>query len=132
MLTRVTSALDAETEHLVEQTIGCAIEVHRALGPGYLEGVYGDAMAIELDHRGLKFGREVPVSVKYRDQHLRIHRLDLVVDGKVLVELKSVERLDSVHQSQVVSYLRASKLQIGLLINFNVAILKTGLRRVVL
>jgi GxxExxY protein len=132
MLTRTTPALDAETEVLVERIIGCAITVHKTLGPGFLEAVYQDALAIELDEAGLTFLREVSVPLTYRGRALRAHRLDLVVDDRVLVELKAVERLDPVHHSQVVSYLKVSGLRVGLLMNFSQQSLKSGLRRLVL
>jgi GxxExxY protein len=132
MLTRTTGVLDPETEELVEQTIGCAIVVHKTLGPGYLEAIYHDALAIELDEAGLAFEREVSVPLLYRGRPLRAYRLDLVVGGSVLVELKAVDRLDPVHFSQVISYLKASGLRVGLLMNFNRQKLTAELRRIVL
>lgn len=131
-MTRVRPALDAETERLVERTIGCAIEVHRVLGPGYLEGIYQDALAIELDYVGLAFEREVPITLTYRGRPLRGHRLDLVVGGRVLLELKSVEQLAPVHYAQVGSYLKAAGLRVGLLMNFNKPTLVSALKRIVL
>jgi GxxExxY protein len=132
MLTRVHSLLPERVERTVETAIGCAIEVHRRLGPGFLEGVYHDAMAIELEVSGLLARREVPVVLSYRDRPLREHRLDLVVEDCVILELKAVERLERIHRAQVISYLRASGLRVGLLINFNTEQLKSGLRRIVL
>jgi GxxExxY protein len=89
MLTRAHSRLPAEVERTVEASIGCAIEVHRRLGPGFLEGgVYQDAMVIELEVAGLSTRREVPVAVSYRGRPLRVHRLDLIVGGSVILELK--------------------------------------------
>lgn len=131
MITRVTSALDAETEDVVTRVIGCAIHVHSVLGPGFLETLYHDAMAIELEVRGLRFEREVFTPVRYRDRVLRGHRLDLVVAGRVVVELKAIDRLDAIHTSQVVAYLKASGLRVGLLMNFNTPVLKSALRRIV-
>jgi GxxExxY protein len=131
VLTRANTILDPETELTVGRTIGCAIEVHRALGPGYLEAIYQDAMAIELAAAGLPFEREVLTPVYYRGHLLRGHRLDLVVARRVVVELKAVERLDAIHTSQVVAYLKASCLRLGLLMNFNAPALKSGLRRIV-
>ena len=93
MLSRTNPACSAEVEALIARTIGCAIQVHRTLGPGYTEAVYHDALAIELDIAHLPFEREFPVTVMYRDRPLRRHRLDLVVGGAVVVELKAVERL---------------------------------------
>jgi GxxExxY protein len=132
MLTRVHSLLPERVERTVETAIGCAIEVHRRLGPGFLEGVYHDAMAIELEVSGLLARRGVPVVLSYRDRPLRGHRLDLVVEDCVILELKAVERLERIHRAQVISYLRASGLRVGLLINFNTEQLKSGLRRIVL
>jgi GxxExxY protein len=89
-------------------------------------------MAIELDLAGLAGRREVPVTLFYRDRPLREHRVDLIVEERIILELKAVERLERIHQAQVISYLRATGLRIGLLMNFNTEQLKSGLRRVVL
>ncbi len=132
MLTRATSPLSVEIEQVAHATIGCAIEVHRRLGPGFLESLYHDAMSIELEVAGLRAQREVPVVVEYRGRPLRQHRLDLVVEGCVIVELKAIERLERIHHAQVISYLRASSLRLGLLMNFNSEQLRSTLRRVVL
>ena len=132
MLTRTRPVLDPETENLVARIIGCALHVHRSLGPGYLEAVYHDAMAVELKVCDLPFQRELFIPIRYREQVLRGHKLDLVVAGKVVVELKAVERLQPIHASQVVAYLRASGLRVGLLMNFNTPILKSALKRIVL
>jgi GxxExxY protein len=131
MLSRVTSDLPFETEQAAERVIGCAIEVHRQLGPGFLEGIYQDALSIELETAGLKFKREVPIILQYRNRPLRPHRLDLVIEGRIIVELKAVEHLDRIHHAQLMSYLRASNIRLGLLFNFNVEILKSAIRRVV-
>ncbi|MCC7178741.1 MAG: GxxExxY protein [Acidobacteria bacterium] len=132
MLVRVKPALDPEREQLVERTIGCALRVHQALGPGYVEAVYHDALAIELHEHGLPFKREFAVPVFYRGRLLRLHRIDLVVADTVIVEVKAVERLEPIHQAQVVSYLKASGLRVALLVNFNTPVLKLALRRIVL
>jgi GxxExxY protein len=132
MLNRTTGVLDADTEDLVTSVIGCALRVHKELGPGYLEAIYHDAMAIELELSGLAYAREVFTPIQYRRRHLRGHRLDLVVERRVVVELKAVERLEAIHTSQVVSYLKAANLKIGLLMNFNTPALKSALKRVVL
>jgi len=132
MLTRARSQMPEATERTVETVIGCAIEVHRRLGPGFLEGVYQDAMIIELDVAGLLARREVPVMLSYRGRPLREHRVDLIVEECVILELKAVDRLDRIHQAQLISYLRATGLRIGLLMNFNTEQLKSALRRVVL
>ena len=129
---RVTTLLPAEVEEIVAETIGCCLRVHRALGPGLLESICARAVCIELAHSGLSFEREKEISLHYRGELVGQHRLDLVVDGRVLVELKSVDRLAPVHHAQVLSYLRASGIRVALLVNFNVPMLKQGLRRIVL
>lgn len=121
-----------ELEQLVADTIGCCIRVHCALGPGLLENIVAAAVCIELDAAGLPFEREKRIPISYRGKFLCHHRLDLVVAEQIVLELKSVERLNPVHHAQVLSYLRAAKLRVGLLINFNVPVLQHGLRRIVL
>jgi GxxExxY protein len=113
--------------------IGAAIEVHRALGPGLLESTYRVCLRHELEQRGLTVASEVPVPVEYRGVRLDCgYRIDLLVEGAVVVELKSVEGLLPVHEAQLITYLRLSGLRVGLLINFNVPVLKDGIvRRVV-
>jgi GxxExxY protein len=131
MLTRVASVLTPELDDLVCRTIGCALEVHKTLGPGYLESIYHKAMRIELQHQQLKYESERSVTISYRGQPLHSQRIDLIVEKQVVVEIKSVERLEHVHKSQVVSYLRATNLRVGVLINFNTDWLKSGIRRIV-
>jgi GxxExxY protein len=116
---RVPTTLPPEVEDIVQRVIGAAIEVHRRLGPGLRERLYEDALKIELQHLGLKFVCQRRVIVEYRGRQLPPQWLDLVVEGCVVVELKAVERLLAVHQSQVLSYLRATGLRIGVLLNFN-------------
>jgi GxxExxY protein len=129
----VKSPLDDATERLVTQIIGCALAVHRQLGPGLLESIYRRAIAIELAEEGCAFGTEKPVPVMYRGQLLCQQRLDIVVEGAVLLEIKAVERLAPIHHAQVLSYLRISRsLRIGLLMNFNTPALPHGLKRIVL
>lgn len=107
--------------------IGGAIEVHRALGPGMLESAYEACLEAELRHRGLRVRRQVPCRLRYRDVDLDCgYRMDMLVEGEVVVELKVVERLAPVHVSQVLSYLRLSRLRTGLLLNFNVDALAAG------
>lgn len=113
--------------------IGAAIEVHRALGPGLLEGIYQQCLAHELTLRGLSFEREKPLPVQYKGIHLDCgYRVDLIVEGRVVVELKAVESLLPVHASQVLTYLKLTGCRLGLLINWNVPVLRDGIRRVVL
>lgn len=129
---RLPSPLTAEAEGAMTETIGCAIAVHRALGPGFLESIYKKAMRIELEVRKIAYECERRVKVKYRDVLIDGQRVDLIIKGLIVVELKSVMRLDDVHTSQLVSYLRTTGLRGGLLINFRVPLLQQGLRRVVL
>ena len=129
---RIASPLPAEIEHFATEIVDAAFEVHKELGPGLLESIYGAAMTIELERRSIPFEREREVLLYYKERPLRMQRLDLVVGGAVLVELKAVERLNPTHHAQVLSYLRASKLRLGLLINFNSAVIKGQIRRVIL
>lgn len=127
----VVSPLSEEEEAIVRGTIGCGIEVHRVLGPGFKEPIYERAFCLELEARHIKFECEKAVEVKYKQWSIPGHRLDLIVAGVVIVEIKSVSKLKTVHRRQVVSYLRATGLRVGLLMNFNTTILKNGLRRIV-
>ena len=118
--------------HITDQVIGAAIEVHRALGPGLLESAYEACLAFELAQRGLKVEPQKPLPVVYKEVHLDCgYRLDLLVENAVIVEIKAVEALAPIHQAQLLSYLRLSSCKVGLLINFNVKVLKDGLRRLV-
>lgn len=115
-----------------ERIIGCALEVHRELGPGLLESVYESALCIELEAAGLPFKRQVGVPLRYKGHLISEHRPDLVVADQVIVEVKSIERLHPVHMAQMITYLRVCHLRVGLLLNFNSAVLKHGIRRVML
>ena len=119
----------AELNRLTEQIIGAAIEVHRRLGPGLVESVYETAMDHELALRGIARDRQVPIRIPYKDIEISGQRLDLLVEGKVIVELKAVESLAPIHRAQLLSYLRAAHLRVGLLINFNVPKLVDGVVR---
>ncbi len=114
---------------LTEKIIGCAIEVHKCLGGGLLEAVYEKAMCIELHGRGLAYECQAVFPVRYKSQCIGEHRADLIVERSVLIELKSVERFDPVFEAQVLTYLRCTRLKLGLLINFYRRLLKTGIRR---
>ena len=131
-LDRVQSSLSDELELLVQQTIGCCLEVHRCLGPGLGERLYHEACVIELHSRGLAFERERRIAIRYKDRFLSHQRIDLLVDSRLILEVKSVDRLHPVHVAQVVGYLRLIELRVGLVVNFNVELLKHGIRRVVL
>jgi len=117
---------------LARQVIGAAIEVHRALGPGFLESVYEEALCVELGLRRIPFARQVAVGVAYKGTAVGESRLDLLVGGRLIVELKAAESLLPIHSAQVLSYLRATGNQLALLINFNVPVLKGGIKRIVL
>jgi GxxExxY protein len=124
--------LPPELEELVFRVIGAAIEVHRHLGPGYLESIYHRALCHEFRLREIPFEFEWLVQVAYKGELLHGQKLDLVVAKQLIVEVKAVSQLEEIHGSQVVSYLRATGLRVGLLINFNVTVLKAGIRRIVL
>ncbi len=118
---------------LTEKIIASAIAVHRELGPGLLESAYEACLLFELTDRGLLVERQKALPVLYRDVRLDCgYRLDLVVEGKIIIELKAVERIEPIHQAQILSYLKLSDCKIGLLLNFNVKVLKNGIRRFVL
>ncbi|MCK6453668.1 MAG: GxxExxY protein [Alphaproteobacteria bacterium] len=115
------------------QVIGLAIAVHRQLGPGLLESAYEQCLAYEFRSNGIEFKRQVDLPVVYKEVRLECgYRLDFVVENSVIVELKTVERHLPVHEAQVLTYLRLSGLRIGLLLNFNVPVLREGIRRLVL
>jgi GxxExxY protein len=122
-----------ENDLLTGKIIGKAMEVHSQIGPGLLESVYRDCLAYELTKSGLVVQKEVPITFVYKDI-LFEHgfRLDILVEDKVVVELKTVERLSGVHLSQILTYLKIGKFNVGLLINFNVSSLRQGIKRLVL
>ena len=122
----------AEVDELAREVIGAAIEVHRHFGPGFLESIYDDAMAVELRDRGLPFRRQVSMKLMYKSCLVGQGRVDLVVGRRLLVELKAVKAVEPIHRAQVMSYLKATGLKLGLLMNFNVELLKQGLHRIVL
>jgi len=119
-------------KRLTERIIGCAIEVHRQLGPGLLEGTYEAALCIELQLAGLNFVRQPIFPVVYKGQVIGEYRLDLIVEDTVIVEIKSVERFDPIFEAQVLTYLRVTGKEIGLLMNFNSRLLRDGIKRYVL
>ncbi len=119
----------AELSHAI---VGAAIEVHRRIGPGQLESVYQRSLASELTYRAIPFRAQVPIEMHYRGECVGEFFADFIVDDKVILELKSVDRFHAVHTAQLLSYLRATKLRLGLLLNFNAPILVRGVRRIVL
>ncbi len=124
--------MEEKEEAAAKQLIGAAIGVHKELGPGYHEPLYEEALAIELGLRQISYSRQRPFAVDYKGYKVGQGRLDLLVDECVIVDLKTVESLAPVHLAQMLSYLKAMKLRLGLIINFNVPLLKEGIRRVVL
>jgi GxxExxY protein len=121
---------DFSENRVSEATIGAAIEVHRALGPGLLEQVYETCLCHELTLRGIPFERQRPVPVTYKGQRVDLdYRLDLVVDSLVVVELKAVEQVLPVHEAQLLTYLKLTGIHLGLIINFHVPVLHQGVTR---
>jgi GxxExxY protein len=117
-------------EELSEQVLGCAIEVHRQLGPGLLESTYEQCLAYELSQLNIPFKLQVELPVEYKQIKLDCgYRIDLLVDDRIVVELKSVDQLLPFHEAQILTYLKLSGVSVGLLINFNVTVLKKGVRR---
>ena len=115
-----------------EQVIGCAIQVHRELGPGLLESSYEECLYYELIQSGLLVEKQKPLPLVYKEVKLDCgYRIDLLVENKVIIEIKSIEALNNIHMTQVLTYLKLSKCKLGLLINFNVSLLKQGIKRVV-
>ena len=124
--------MKTELNKITEIIIGAAMAVHRELGPGLLESAYEACLAYELPERGLGVERQKALPVRYRGVNVDCgYRIDLLVEGKVIVELKAVERLEAIHKAQLISYLKLSGCKVGLLINFNVKVLKDGIRRLV-
>ncbi len=126
------SALSPEVDALITRIIGCALTVHRALGPGFLESIYATALALELEAAGIHVERERAVAVSYRGRLIGGQRVDFIVGDAVILEIKAVSRIDPVFQAKVISYLRTTELKAGLLINFNLPLLKEGIKRIVI
>ncbi len=120
-------------DSLSNRVIGCAIEMHRELGPGLLESAYEQCLAHELKLGGIQFDRQKNLPVEYKGQKIDCgYRIDLLVEGQLILELKCVDALTSVHQAQLMTYMKLAKIKTGFLINFNVSLLKNGLKRFVL
>ena len=121
------------SNNLTERVIGAAIEVHRQLGPGLLESAYGECLCYELSTCGIAYDREVPLPLTYKGNRLECgYRMDIVVEGQIILEIKAVEEILPIHEAQVLTYLRLSGHQLALLLNFNTVLLKHGIRRFVL
>ena len=119
-----------ERDPLTGAILGAAIEVHRELGPGLLESAYEECLCRELSLRRVSFERQVPQPVVYKDVHLDCgYRMDIVVEKKVVIEIKSVDAINPIHEAQILTYMKLSGLHTGLLLNFNTAVLKDGIKR---
>ncbi|HEX3890157.1 MAG TPA: GxxExxY protein [Verrucomicrobiae bacterium] len=121
-----------QRDPLTEKIIGCAIEVHRTLGPGLLESTYESALGMEFEINGIQFQRQVICPVSYKGRIVGDYRLDLLVEKSVIVEIKSVERHDPIFEAQLLTYLKITGHKRGLLLNFNTRLLKEGIKRFVL
>jgi len=118
---------------LTGNVIGAAIEVHKNLGPGLLESVYEECLSIELKKRNISYERQKELPIEYKGTNLDCgYRIDILVPGKLIVELKACESLQPIHEAQLLTYLRLAKIKTGLLINFNVPVLKEGIKRMVI
>ncbi len=124
--------IPAEVEQMGRALLDAAMEVHRHLGPGFLERIYEDALCYELRLRGIPFERQKVINVPYKDILIPGQRLDVLVGGVVIAEIKAVEAIGSIHEAQLLSYLKATGLRLGYILNFNVRLLKHGIRRLVL
>ena len=119
-------------DSITEKIIGAAISVHRELGPGLLESAYEECLCFELSQLQIDFERQVPLPVHYKEVRLNCgYRMDIVVEHRVIVEIKAVERIIPVHEAQLLSYLKLAGLKVGLLLNFHTPVLKSGLKRIV-
>jgi len=119
-----------EINKITEIIIGCAIEVHKSLGPGLLESAYEECLCFELQQAGLKVERQKPVPVVYKDIKLDCgYRIDVLVENQIIIELKTVDTFNPVHEAQILTYMKFANKNLGLLINFNVTLLKNGLKR---
>ena len=124
--------MDKQRDPLSDKVIGLAIEVHRGLGPGLLESIYEECLSLELKEHGLSHARQVPLPIVYKTMRLDCgYRMDFVVEERLVLELKAVERLLAVHKAQLLTYLKLSGHKTGLLFNFNEVVLKDGLVRIV-
>ena len=122
-----------EFDSVSRRVLGCALEVHRRLGPGLLESAYEACLCHELDREKITYLRQVDLPIHYRDVEIACgYRIDLVVEFKLILELKSVRTLEPIHTAQLLTYMKLAGIKIGLLINFNVPVLKRGIRRLVL
>ncbi|MDP6628280.1 MAG: GxxExxY protein [Candidatus Marinimicrobia bacterium] len=124
--------MDKNYNQLTQKIIGCAITVHKTLGPGLLESVYEKALYIELKHAELNFEKQKSLPVLYKNESIGDFKIDILVENKIVLELKSVERHDPVFEAQILSYMKLGNYPLGLLINFNSTLLKKGIKRFIL
>jgi GxxExxY protein len=125
--------LEYKSDPLIPEIIGAAIEVHKQIGPGLLESVYEHCLCHELFTKSIEFKRQVPIPILYKGVKLNCgFRADLLIQDKIIIEIKSIDKLASIHRAQIISYMMIVRAPFGLLINFNVELLKTGLRKFVL
>lgn len=130
--TKVTEKTKEICNNLSKEIIGAALEVHRSLGPGLLESAYEECLCYEFRLRNLNFKRQFPINVKYKDVYLDCgYRVDILVEEKVIIELKTIERIEPIHKAQLLTYLKLSNKWLGLLLNFNESVLRDGIIRVV-
>jgi len=121
-----------DINHLSSQIIGAAIEVHKELGPGLLESAYEECLCHELSMRDIVLERQRPLPVRYKDRQLECgYRLDIVVESRIILELKSCEKIEAIHRAQLLTYLKLSGMNLGLLLNFNVPVMRDGIVRIV-
>jgi len=133
LTTESTKGTKIEFDALSNRVIGCALEVHRNLGPGLLESAYECTLAYELTEKNISFQQQFPLSVRYKQTSIDCaYRIDLFIDETLVVELKSVEQLLPIHEAQLLTYMKLANVKTGLLINFNVPLLKQGIKRMVL
>ncbi|MCJ7494508.1 MAG: GxxExxY protein [Deltaproteobacteria bacterium] len=119
-------------KEITGKVISCAIEVHSTLGPGLLENVYEEALGHEFTLRGIVYERQKEINLQYKGKEIGRHRIDFLVEDEVIVELKAVEGMNKIYEAQLLTYLRAKGKRVGLLINFNVARLKDGIKRLII
>ena len=124
--------MDDTINELSSRIIGAAIEVHKTLGPGLLESAYEECLCYDLEERGIAFERQLPITINYKDHAIDCsYRIDILVENTIVIELKAVDRIEPIHQAQLLTYLKLSEKKLGLLINFNVPLLKEGIIRLV-
>lgn len=130
---KVISTIDEATEKLASQIVDCAFQVHKNMRPGLFEKIYEECFVCELTDRNIRFERQKNVSLKYKTHDLNMdYKVDLVIDNKIIIEIKSVEKLIDLHRAQIMSYMHLLNVRLGFLINFNVPLIKDGIKRVVL